>query len=88
MQNGNLKVAKIGRGVAWLDTGTSDSLLSAGRFVQTIEQRQGLKIACIEEIAYKNGFINKDQFCTLAERYAKSTYGQYLQGLLTAPDWS
>lgn len=88
LQQGRLSVEKLGRGVAWLDTGTSDSLLSAASFVQTIEKRQGLKIACIEEIAYKQGFISKHQFAELTERYAKSTYGQYLQGVLTAPEWS
>lgn len=88
LSEGSLRVEKIGRGVAWLDTGTSDSLLSAGQFVQTIEKRQGLKIACIEEIAFKQGFIGKDQFRTLAEQHAKSTYGQYLQGVLESPDWS
>jgi glucose-1-phosphate thymidylyltransferase len=68
--------------MAWLDTGTHDSLLEAANFIQTIERRQGLKIACPEEIAYRLGYINAEQLKTLAGKIAKSTYGQYLLRLL------
>jgi glucose-1-phosphate thymidylyltransferase len=68
--------------VAWLDSGTYDSLLSASQFVQTVEQRQGLKIACIEEIAYMKGFIDAGQLAQLAELYDKSQYGSYLRQVL------
>ena len=74
----NLRVELLGRGFAWLDTGTHDSLLEAGGFIQTIEKRQGLKIACLEEIAYEMGYINKDQVIKLAKELAKTGYGQYL----------
>jgi len=80
-----LKVEQLGRGFAWLDTGTHDSLLDAGNFVETIEKRQGLKVACIEEIAYTKGFITKDQLITLAEPLAKIEYGQYLLKLSQEP---
>ncbi len=73
-----LKVQLMGRGFAWLDTGTHDSLVDATNYVKTIEDRQGLKISCIEEIAYKMGFIDKKQLQALADSLAKSTYGQYL----------
>ncbi|NOQ27694.1 MAG: glucose-1-phosphate thymidylyltransferase RfbA [Bacteroidales bacterium] len=73
-----LSVKLLGRGFAWLDTGTHDSLLQASNYVATIEQRQGLKIACIEEIAYKMGFINKEQLIKLGEELNKNQYGQYL----------
>ncbi len=76
---GELRVETLGRGVAWLDTGTFDSLLSASLFVQTLEQRQGLKVACIEEIAYLKGFIDAAQLHRLAEQHASSEYGQYLR---------
>ena len=81
MQQGQLKVKRLGRGTAWLDTGTPDSLLSAGQFVQTIEARQGLKIACVEEIAYAHGYIDDAQFDTLIAQYGKHSYAQYLRGL-------
>ena len=71
--------ARLGRGVAWLDTGTYDSLLAASQFVQTLEERQGLKVACIEEIAYAKGFIDDDQLIRLAEKYPVSSYGNYLR---------
>ena len=78
MQQGKLSVAMMGRGFAWLDTGTHQSLIEASNFIQTIEQRQGLKVACPEEIAYRSGFIDKNQVEKLAEPLAKNSYGQYL----------
>lgn len=78
LEEGKLKVSILGRGMAWLDTGTHESLLQASNYIHTIEQRQGLKISCIEEIAYVMGYINKDQFLILAEGLKKSAYGQYL----------
>jgi glucose-1-phosphate thymidylyltransferase len=82
LKSGELHVECFGRGVAWLDTGTHESLLSSSLFVQTIEQRQGLKIACLEEIAYAKKFISRNQFAKLAEEYPSSSYGQYLKNLL------
>jgi len=81
LQAGKLKVAPMSRGTAWLDTGTFDSLMQAANFVQTIEQRQGLKIGCIEEIAYRRGFISKKQLFELAAPLEKSGYGIYLKNL-------
>jgi len=78
LSEGLLEVKLLGRGMAWLDTGTFDSLLQASNFIATLEQRQGLSASCIEEIAYKNGFISKDQLLGLARPLAKSQYGQYL----------
>jgi glucose-1-phosphate thymidylyltransferase len=78
LNDGLLEVKLLGRGMAWLDTGTFDSLLQASNFIATLEQRQGLSASCIEEIAYKNGFITKDQLLGLARPLAKSQYGQYL----------
>jgi len=78
LQRGELNVEIMGRGFAWLDTGTHGALLDAAFFVKTIEDRTGLKIGCIEEIAWKNGFIDKDQFMKLAEQLKKSAYGEYL----------
>ena len=78
LHQNNLRVELLGRGFAWLDTGTHDSLLEAGSFIQTIEKRQGLKIACLEEIAYEMGYINKEQVIKLAKELAKTGYGQYL----------
>lgn len=75
---GTLEVKLMGRGMAWLDTGTYESLLQAANFIATLEQRQGLKASCIEEIAYKRGFIDKNQLITLAEPVKKSQYGKYL----------
>ena len=80
---GQLDVQMMKRGYAWLDTGTHDSLLEAGQFIATLEHRQGLKIACPEEIAWRNGFINSEQLEKLAQPLAKNGYGQYLQRLLT-----
>jgi glucose-1-phosphate thymidylyltransferase len=78
LERGQLEVRRMGRGFAWFDMGTHDSLLAASSFVQTLEKRQGLRISCPEEIAYKQGFISPDQFLALARKYGKSTYGQYL----------
>lgn len=83
LERGDLHVEVMGRGMAWLDTGTHDSLLEAGSFIQTIEKRQGLKVACPEEIAYRMGFINAAQVKVMAKKYAKNGYGQYLTQMLT-----
>jgi glucose-1-phosphate thymidylyltransferase len=82
LKQGKLKVAILDRGTAWLDTGTFSSLMQAGQFVQVIEERQGLKIGCIEEIAYQNGFIDKKQLKQIAEPLVKSGYGTYLLNLI------
>lgn len=82
LKRGELKVSVLDRGTAWLDTGTFESLMQAGQFVQVIEERQGFKISCIEEIAYRMKFITKDELETLAIPLVKSGYGQYLLGLL------
>ena len=82
LQQGKLKVGVLSRGTAWLDTGTFNSLMQAGQFVQVIEERQGLKIGCIEEIAYQMKFINSEQLRKVAEPLMKSGYGEYLMGLL------
>jgi glucose-1-phosphate thymidylyltransferase len=79
---GRLNVSIMGRGYAWLDTGTHDSLLEAGQFIATIEKRQGLKVACPEEIAFAQGFIGAEQLLKLAAPLAKTQYGQYLQRLV------
>ncbi|MDF3127659.1 glucose-1-phosphate thymidylyltransferase RfbA [Kiritimatiellaeota bacterium B1221] len=81
LKEGKLKVEILGRGTAWLDTGNSDNLLAASQFVQVIEKRQGLKIGCLEEIAWRKGFITQIQFKELADQYGKSQYGQYLRKL-------
>lgn len=86
LEKGNLKVELLGRGFAWLDTGTHDSLLEAGQFVQTIEHRQGYKIACLEEIAYNNGWINREKILKIAEPLSKNGYGQYLYDLVKEND--
>jgi glucose-1-phosphate thymidylyltransferase len=75
---GELNVEKLGRGIAWLDTGTHESLLQASNFVHTIEERQGLKIACLEEIAYRQGYISADRLAELADEMKSNTYGHYL----------
>ena len=82
LQQGSLSVERLGRGSAWLDTGTFESLLQAGQFVQTLEDRQGLKVACPEEIAWSNGWIDDAQLQSLADAMAKNSYGRYLQDLL------
>lgn len=78
LKRGSLHVEVLGRGFAWLDTGTHDSLMEAGQFVQTIEHRQGYKVSCIEEIAFRNGWINKEQLLELAKPLSKTGYGQYM----------
>lgn len=83
LRRGTLKVSVLDRGTAWLDTGTFDSLMQASLFVQVIEQRQGIKIACIEEIAYRKGFINKEQLVKVAQPLIKSGYGEYLLNLVS-----
>jgi glucose-1-phosphate thymidylyltransferase len=83
LENNKLKVSILDRGTAWLDTGTFDSLMQASQFVQVIEQRQGIKIACIEEIAYRKGFINKEQLIKIATPLLKSGYGQYLMEIIS-----
>ena len=81
LERGNLRVEKMRRGYAWLDTGTHESLLQAGEFVHTIQKRQGLKVSCIEEIAYRMNYIDEEQLLKLAAPLAKNEYGQYLQRL-------
>ena len=83
LERGDLHVELMGRGIAWLDTGTHDSLLEASSFVQTVETRQGLKIACLEEIAWRKGYISSDDVRRLAKPMAKNEYGQYLYHLVT-----
>ena len=78
LQENRLKIKIMGRGMAWLDTGTHETLLQASVYVQTIEERQGLKVSCIEEIAYKQGYINRDQLLSLAKPLTKNQYGKYL----------
>ncbi len=82
LRENRLKVAVLDRGTAWLDTGTFASLMQAGQFVEVIEERQGLKIGCIEESAYRNGYINEEQLRAIAEPLRKSGYGEYLLGLI------
>jgi glucose-1-phosphate thymidylyltransferase len=82
LEQGELAVEQMGRGMAWLDTGTHDSLIEASTYIETIEKRQGLKVACPEEIAYRKGYINADQLQKLAQPLLKNGYGQYLQRLL------
>ncbi|GAA0567110.1 glucose-1-phosphate thymidylyltransferase RfbA [Caenispirillum bisanense] len=81
LERGTLTVEQLGRGFAWLDTGTHDSLCDASSFVQTLERRQGLKIACVEEVAFRKGFIDREQLLTLTAPMLKSGYGQYLKRL-------
>lgn len=84
LKRGQLSVSVLDRGTAWLDTGTFDSLMQASQFIQVIEQRQGIKIACIEEIAWRKGFITTDQLVKLAEPLLKSGYGKYLMDLINS----
>lgn len=86
LKRDKLKVELLGRGFAWLDTGTHDSLIEAGQFVQTIEHRQGYKIACLEEIAYNNGWIGKEKILEIAKPLSKNGYGQYLYELVKEND--
>ncbi len=87
LQRGDLQVELLGRGTAWLDTGTHQSLLDAGNFIRVMEERQGLKIACLEEVAYRKGYITADQVEMLAAPLEKNGYGQYLQQLLCDEEW-
>lgn len=82
LEQGKLNVQRFGRGIAWLDTGTHESLMQAGSYIQTIEERQGLKIACLEEIAYEQRWITAQQLQQLGEQLSNNSYGQYLLGLL------
>ena len=82
LEQGKLQVGVLSRGVAWLDTGTHKSLVQAGQFIEVIEDRQGLKIGCIEEIAWNMGFIDDEQLEKLGQKYIKSGYGEYLLRLL------
>ena len=82
LKRGDLHVELMGRGIAWLDTGTHDSLMDAGSFVQAVEKRQGLKVACLEEIAWRNGYISSDEVRALARAMSKTGYGQYLFDLV------
>ena len=78
LDNDKLQVKILGRGFAWLDTGTHESLLEAGQFIHTVEKRQGLKVACLEEIAYEKGWISHEQIAEMAQQLSKTDYGQYL----------
>ncbi|MHA0274023.1 glucose-1-phosphate thymidylyltransferase RfbA [Enterobacter ludwigii] len=82
LEQGNLQVELLGRGFAWLDTGTHDSLIEASQFIHTIEKRQGFKIACLEEIAYRNGWLTVDEVLTYGNEMSKTNYGQYLINLI------
>ncbi|HOJ14785.1 MAG TPA: sugar phosphate nucleotidyltransferase, partial [Deltaproteobacteria bacterium] len=85
LRMGELRVERLGRGFAWLDTGTHESLLEAGMFIETIEKRQGLKIACVEEIAYRMGYIDAARLEAIAESMKNSSYGAYLLRQLHTP---
>ncbi|MDT8380068.1 MAG: glucose-1-phosphate thymidylyltransferase RfbA [Desulfotignum sp.] len=84
LKQGTLHVEQMGRGTAWLDTGTHASLLEASLFIETIEKRQGLKVACLEEVAFRMGYIDQDQVLAMAGDYKKTDYGTYLEGLFTS----
>tara|TARA_B100001093_G_scaffold420282_1_gene412133 strand:+ start:9382 stop:10263 length:882 start_codon:yes stop_codon:yes gene_type:complete len=84
LKRGDLKVELLGRGFAWLDTGTHESLLSAGHFVETVEKRQGLKIACLEEIAFKRGWLTSEQLLAQAKKLNKTNYGAYLKNIVSS----
>jgi glucose-1-phosphate thymidylyltransferase len=83
LERGQLRAQVFGRGIAWLDAGTHESLLQAGSFIQTIQGRQGLMISCPEEIAYRMGYISKEQLCELGKELAGNSYGQYILGVAT-----
>ncbi|MDD4274554.1 MAG: glucose-1-phosphate thymidylyltransferase RfbA [Desulfobacter postgatei] len=87
LKQGKIKVKLLGRGMAWLDTGTQESLLEASEFVATMEKRQGLKIACLEEVAFRMGYINEDQVAIVAESFKNSRYGKYLLDMLKHKVW-
>ena len=82
MRRGDLSAINLGRGFSWLDTGTYQSLLDASQFVETIQNRQGYKIACLEEIAYNNGWLSKDELLKISKRLSKNSYGKYIFSLL------
>jgi glucose-1-phosphate thymidylyltransferase len=82
LKEDNLNVVSLGRGMAWLDTGTHDALLEASNFVKTIQSRQGVMVACLEEISYRNGWIDRDKIKELAKPLLKSEYGKYLLNLI------
>ncbi|NVJ47130.1 MAG: glucose-1-phosphate thymidylyltransferase, partial [Cytophagia bacterium] len=84
LEMGKLKVSTMDRGTAWLDTGTIDSLMQAGEFVQILEKRQGIKISCIEEIAYRQGYITAEKLAEIAKPLEKSGYGEYLMKIITS----
>jgi glucose-1-phosphate thymidylyltransferase len=86
LERGKLQVARLGRGIAWLDTGTHDSLLEAGNFIATIEKRQGQKIACLEEVAFRMGMIDRDRFAALIGEMSDNSYREYLTGVLKEAD--
>jgi glucose-1-phosphate thymidylyltransferase len=86
MRRGDLRVERLGRGSAWLDTGTHSSLLQASMFIEAVEKRQGLKIACPEEVAYRMGMIDANRLHLLADQWGKSEYGAYLRRILQASD--
>jgi glucose-1-phosphate thymidylyltransferase len=86
LEHGALNLVKLGRGTAWLDTGTHDSLIEAGIFVQALIHRQGLQIACLEEIAFQQGYIDLDQFAALGDKLGKSRYGDYLRAVAADPE--
>ena len=86
LEDGSLRLEKLGRGIAWLDTGTAASLLAAGQFVQTLQERQGLQVACLEEISYRNGWIDAMQLRHLADQMSKTAYGEYLKRVVEGGD--
>ena len=88
LERGLLTVERLGRGYAWFDTGTHESLLEAAEFVRTVEMRQGLKIACVEEVAYHMGYIDRDRLLALARQLGKGDYARYLERLPGLDSWS
>ena len=87
LERGQLYVQQFGRGIAWLDTGTHESLLQVSNFVQTVEERQGLMVGCPEEVAYRVGFINKEQLLTLSKELSQNSYGKYLLQISEEEVW-